>query len=105
MAPLILTNIIPPISVIRCTVCSDIGPDATIMDERMLDKIKSSGAEVHNEELNPPRQFTMAATNLDGSPTNIICEQAATVDASYAASQMVAEPLLGRPLLDGLGLD
>ena len=63
----------------------------------------------------------MAATNKDGTAATIMCDKAVTIDTQLhirhgsalvlrglrwlVTSQCVGEPLLGRPLLEALGLD
>jgi len=106
---------------VRTTVCADIGAAASIMDSVMLRKLENANVDFKIEKLDPPRSFNMAANNPDGSETAISCDQAVTLDTQLhirhgsalilrglrwlVTSQAVGEPLLGRPVLEALGLD
>lgn len=106
---------------VRATVCVEIGSAVTLMDEKMLDTITKSNSDTLIETLNPPREFNMAANNPDGSKTIITCDRAVTIDTQLhirhgsaliirglrwlVTLQKLGEPLLGRPLLEFLGLD
>lgn len=106
---------------VRTTVCADIGADASLMDTALLDTIQRAGIDALVEKLTPPRTFNMAASNSDGSTNTISCDQAVTINTQLhirhgsalilrglrwlVTSQSVGEPLLGRPVLEALGLD
>lgn len=97
------------------------GAEATLRDTSMLAKIKKSGVDVQIEKLKPIRTFGMAASNPDGSKTTISCDQAVTIDTQLhirnrsalvlrglrwlVTPQALGEPLLGRPVLEALGLE
>lgn len=103
------------------TLCADIGADANLMGQELLNRIKDAGGVVEMEDLLPPRTFCLAADAPDGSKTKLICTQAATMDVDIhirhgtglklrntrwlVSTQRVPEPLLGRPLLEFLGLN
>lgn len=105
----------------RTTVCADIGSATTLMDTGTLDKMQKAGVDATVVKLDPPRNFEMAAKNLDGSLTTITCTHAATIDTELhirhgsalvlrnlrwlITPQVVDEPLLSRPLLEALGFD
>ena len=102
------------------SVCADIGADDNIMDEYLLNKIKSTSDAVQVEQLTLPRHFVMAAKLPDGSIPKISCSKIAIIDTElhirhgtgqvlrnlrwFVTSQHVGEPLLGRPILEALGL-
>lgn len=103
------------------TLCADIGADANLMDADLLSRITDAGASLQVETLNPPRQFALAAETADGDMTHLVCQRAATMDVDVhirhgtglkirnarwlVSNQRVPEPLLGRPLLEFLGLN
>lgn len=106
---------------VRTNVFADIGACATLMDSDTLSKLEQSGVEAEVETLPKPVTFNMAAKNADGTETSILCDRTVTVDTQlhirhgsalvlhrlrwFITPQSVGEPLLGRPLLEGLGLD
>ena len=105
---------------VRPTVCADIGADATLMGRAMLEQIKKAEIDLQLEKLTPPRTFNMAARDPDGSATTICYDKAATIGTQLHirhgsarivrglrwlfTRQTVGEPLLGRPVLEVLGL-
>lgn len=52
------------------TVWEDIGADANFMDQRILDRILSSGTDFEVEERFPLKLFDLAAGAPEGSPSN-----------------------------------
>lgn len=56
------------------TLCANIGTDANFIDQRLIDQIFSSGADVAFEELFPSKVFYLSARAPDGSPSTLICE-------------------------------
>lgn len=106
---------------VRTTVCPDIGFAVTLMDADMLSRIEKADHDVQAERLDPPRQFDMAAENLDGFATTIACDHAVTLDIHLhirhgsalllrglcwlVRAQFLDEPLFGRPLQKGIRLD
>lgn len=106
---------------LRTTICADNGADANIMDKKLLTSLKNTKAYQHVETLPKPQLFNMAASTTSGEPSNLLCTQAVTVDTELhirhgttlklrrlrwlVTDQKVPEPLLGRPILEALGLD
>ena len=87
----------------------------------MLAKLKKAAVD-HSVEYHPgPRSFDMAACTPDGKRAKLVCTRALVVDAELhirhrtalvlrgvrwlVTDQAVGEPLLGRPLLEALGLN
>lgn len=103
------------------TICADNGADANILGAATLEKIEESGGNVTIEQLRQPRIFHMAAHDPSGAESQLRCARAATMDTDVhirhgaalkirrlrwlVTEQDVPEPLLGRPLLEALGLD
>lgn len=95
--------------------------DANFIDASLLSRIENTGAKVITENLKPPRQFNLAAAAPDGSQPKLVCSKAITVDVEVhirhgtglvlrgsrwlVSEQRVPEPLLGRPVLEFLGLN
>lgn len=106
---------------IRSTVCADIGADANILGNSMVKKFKESGVEFSVETLPTKSVFEMAASLPNGEPASLMCDKAVVVDTELhirhgsalvlrgvrwlVTNQSVGEPLLGRPLLEALGLN
>lgn len=63
-------------------ICADQGADASILDSTILDSILDSGEDTSIIPLPKPRTFNMAATHVDGKPTQLVCEKVAVVDTT-----------------------
>lgn len=103
------------------TLCADIGADANLMDTTLLNRITEAGGDVKIEDLQPARRFTLAASAPDGTDICLVCNQVATMTVDVhirhgsalklrhlrwlISPQRVPEPLLGRPILEFLGLN
>lgn len=106
---------------INVNICADNGADASILDDNTLSLIISAGADVQIDNLEKPRIFGMAAMTKDGQDAQIVCDRAVSVNTELhirhgsslmlrnlrwlLTPQKLAEPLLGRPLLEALGLN
>lgn len=102
------------------TVFADIGSDDNLMDAALLAHIKAAGAGPYFFHLPKPLIFTMDAHTPDGSSSEIVCTHTITIDTVLrvhhgislnlrsfrwiVTEQTVGEHLLGRPLLEELGL-
>lgn len=101
--------------------CVDNGSDGNIMDEKALQSIIQTGAEVEVKSLKQPRVFEMAAHVPDGKKAELVCKKEAVIDtelhirhgsslllrnvAWLVTNQQVETPLLGRPIQEALGLN
>lgn len=106
---------------VRTTVCADICSAVTLMNAKMLVKIQKASTNIKVEKLPTQKTFNMVARNSDGSRTTISCGKAVTLDTDLhirhgsalilrslrwlVTPKAVQEPLLGRPVLESLGLD
>lgn len=93
----------------------------TVMEERLLAKIKKIGAEIKAQEMNPSRRFSMPADKPEGTETVITRDQVVMFEAQLhirhgpalvprglcklIALQLAGEPLLGRSLFKAFGTD
>ena len=91
------------------------------MDKQMLYFILKEDNGTQIENLEPPREFTIAATNKNRTSKIIFCDQEVTLYIQLhilygsaliqpgfyflVTSQTVVEPLLCLPILECLGLD
>ena len=105
----------------RTTVGADNSADANILDSRTLAKLKDAAVDHFVEYLPGPRSFDMAACTPDGKRAKLVCTRALIVDAELhirhgtalllrcvrrlVTDQAVGDPLLGRPILEALGLN
>ena len=105
----------------RASVCADTCSDDNILDLNILRDFKKAGVEHTLEDLIRPRTFYMAANLPDGKPAALTCKQVVTVDTELhirhgsaltlrgvrwlVTNQAVGDPLLGRPILEALGLN
>ena len=105
----------------RATICADTCSDDNILDQHMLLEFKKAGVEHSVEDLPRPRTFNMAAKLSDGKSAALTCKQIVTVDTELhirhgsaltlrgvrwlVTDQTVGDPLMGRPLLEVLGLN
>ena len=105
----------------RANICADTCSDDNILDKHMLLQFKKAGVEYALEDLARPRTFDMAADLPNGKRASITCDQVVTVDTELhirhgsalvlrgvrwlVTDQAVGDPLLGRPLLEALGLN
>jgi len=106
---------------LRRTICADIGADANIIGDAMLTDFKKAGVDFTVEDLPVKSVFDMAASLPNGKPASLICDKAVVIDTELhirhgsalilrgvrwlVTNQSVGEPLLGRPLLEALGLN
>lgn len=105
----------------RDQVCADNGADGNILDKETLRRIIAAGVDASVEELSQPRVFDMAAANADGASAKLVCTKSVSVDTELhirhgttlrlrnlkwlVTDQRVSDPLLGRPILEALGLN
>lgn len=105
----------------RHTICTDIGADTSIMDSTTVQQLESHDVSFTSTTLNTPVKFNMAATSPDGDYLHIECHQLITLNVDlhvrhgtalklrnvrwHVTHQTVSEPLLGRPVLEALGLN
>lgn len=103
------------------TLCTDTCADDNIMDSHMAKAIIRAGVEYSIERLIRPRTFKMAASLPDGKQATLTYQQAMVVDVELqirhgsalklrgvrwlVTDQSEGEPLLGRPVLESLGLE
>lgn len=101
--------------------CADNGTDGNIMDPRNLRAIQATGADIEVENLGRPRVFEMGAATTDGNRAILTCARTLSVHTELqirhgsalvlrnlkwlVTNQPVADPLLGRPVLEVLGLN
>ena len=106
----------------ECIVCADIGSDINLLPPTLLNELQDSGAKMTVVKFAKVRAYGLAVTeNADGNVAQIICDRQVTLDVQlfirhgaslwlrnitwYVATKDVPEPLLGRPVLQALGLD
>lgn len=103
------------------SLCADIGADANLMGADLLPRISSSNGKVVVENLIPKKIFNLAAEAPDGTSLRLTCEKVVTMDVDVhirhgtalkirnvrwlISEQRVPEPLLGRSILEFLGLN
>lgn len=91
------------------------------MDTTLLKSVGSAGSKLMVEDVKPPLRFNLAVESKDGTLTSILFDKADTMDIdihvrhgtalkvrntrSLVSAQRVPAPLLGRPLLEYLGLN
>lgn len=106
---------------LRGKVCADNGADGNIMDTQTLRELEATGVEINAQRLDRPRVFEMAAALPNGERACLTCDNAVSIDTELkirhgaalvlrnlnwlVTEQPVAEPLIGRPLLEALGLN
>lgn len=103
---------------IRDVLCADNGSDVSLMDDRLLKKIQDAGADVQITEL----CYSMVAEKLpNGESAEIVCKKLTSMHVELhvrhgatlvlrnltwvVTAQHVCESLLGRPVLEALGLN
>lgn len=105
----------------RNQVCADNGADTNILDNATLRRIMASGVDLEVETLAQARVFDMAAVNADGASARLTCKHSVSIDTELhirhgstlrlrnlkwlVTDQRVTDPLLGRPILEALGLN
>lgn len=105
----------------RMLICADNVSDDNFLDTYMLIAMKRFGVQSKVEDLARPREFQMAASSPNGKPCIITCKKVATVDVELhirhgsalilrgvrwlVTDRTLGEPLLGRPVLEFLGLN
>lgn len=105
----------------RAKICADTCSDDNILDHAMMAEFKKSGVEHAVETLLRPRIFDMAANLPNGKRASLTCKKAVTVDTELhirhgtaltlrgvrwlVTDQLVGDPILGRPVLEILGLN
>ena len=106
---------------IKITVCTDTCADDNIMDSKTLATLESESVDMKVETLQKPRKFYMAASLPDGNPAVMIITKTVTLNMELhvrhgtaivlrnmkwlVTDQHMTEPLIGRPILQALGLD
>lgn len=91
------------------------------MDTKLLERIIDSSGAVEVNQLKQPRHFSQAADAPDGTRLSLRCQQETLMDVDLhirhgsslklrntrwlVSNQRVPEPLLGRPMLEVLGLN
>lgn len=105
----------------RERVCADNGADGKIMKKASLLCIESAVSQVDVDTLGQPRIFDLAAATREGTKATLVCTKEALVDVEIhirlgtalrlqnvewlLTSQHVNDPLLGRPIVEDLGLN
>lgn len=106
---------------VRETVCAENGADANILGNLLLTRIEATGAAVAVKKIPKLRIFNMAAFMKYGSQSQPKCTRTVMMDIDIhihhgnylklrrsrwiMSDQDVPEHLLGRPMLESLGLD
>ena len=103
-------------------ICADGGSDINLMSPALCRQLKTASTETLVTRFTKPRSFGLAVSEtVDRTPISVICDRQVTLDTQlfirhdssiflrnstwYVAVQRVPEPLLGRPLLEALGLN
>lgn len=102
-------------------VCVDIGADVNLMDEKLFQKFDNQKTNFNLENLSNPVIYELAEKDENGSTAKIKCDKKITLDmklhirhgtslilrnvACYIIAQSVTDPLLGRLVLEALGLN
>ena len=105
----------------RARICADTCSDDNILDHHVLEDFKKAGVEHTVEYLLQPWTFFMAGKLPDGKAATLTFKKAVVVDVELhirhgtaltlwgvrwlVTDQIVGDPLLGRPLLEALGLN
>ena len=102
--------------------CADNGSDINLIPSNLLSSLLRKGAMIEVKTLKTPRRYGLAAvTSADGRELFLECDKVAVMNIKllirhgttltlrnvpwYVATGYVAEPLLGRPILEELGLN
>lgn len=101
--------------------CADNGSDMNLMGADLLKRIQTNGGKVVVTKFKNPLLYSMAANLDDGKSARISCTRRAVMDTELhirhgktlvlknlkwmVTDQQVDEPLLGRPVLEALGLN
>lgn len=102
--------------------CADGGSDINLMPQELFTCLLSEGAEMRVSHFQQVRQFGLGTKDsVDKSDISVACDKMAVMTVElivrhgksltlrnlpwYVTSQKMEEPLLGRPVLEALGLD
>ena len=102
--------------------CTDIGSDINLMSEKTLNKLIEEKADISVHKFERPQRYALAALKTkDGTDVYIECDWKVILTTELqirhaksltvqnmpwiVTSQDIAEPLIGRPTLEALGLD
>lgn len=101
--------------------CVDNGADNNIIDQRTLQSIREAGVDVEVVDLNRLREFEMAACDVKGNKTKLVFLKQDRLDTELhirhgsslllrnlvwlVTERYVTTPLLGRPILEALGIN
>lgn len=103
-------------------ICTDIGSDINLMGPDLLTDLLEKGAKVSVREYSTPRNFNLAILKgQNGEDIYVQCDKEVTLNVElfvrhgcylelrnmtwYVATTDVGEPLLGRPVLEALGIN
>ena len=102
--------------------CADGGSDINLMDDVLLAALTAAGADMKLTVFRHPQTFGLSTKqSTDGSEVNVSCTEMAVMSVElkirhaksltirnvpwHITEQEMSEPLLGRPVLEALGLD